>query len=169
MISAFPRYPSLLPSRHPKKAIDNARCLKNPISARRHTATKMRRLHPRQPGARRRGYTTLLSRASQRQTSKSLQSIYIPWLLVRFLIYCPGRSHVFCSFGVALVEFDKGAERRLRLKIDYMIVPIVSLLYLFCFIDRINAGMGPSIPAPRPREGEGGAERHAPGMLMTNT
>jgi hypothetical protein len=38
------------------------------------------------------------------------------------------------------VHFDKKAESRLRLKIDLMIVPTVSLLYLFCFIDRANIG-----------------------------
>jgi hypothetical protein len=44
------------------------------------------------------------------------------------------------SYGVSLIEFDPVAERRLRLKIDLMIVPTVSLLYLFCFIDRANIG-----------------------------
>lgn len=42
--------------------------------------------------------------------------------------------------GRPLVEFDKAAERRLRLKIDLYIVPTVALLYLFCFIDRANIG-----------------------------
>ncbi|KAH6685921.1 major facilitator superfamily domain-containing protein [Plectosphaerella plurivora] len=37
-------------------------------------------------------------------------------------------------------QFDPKAEARLRRKIDRMIVPIVSLLYLFCFIDRANIG-----------------------------
>lgn len=36
--------------------------------------------------------------------------------------------------------FDPKAEARLRRKIDMMIVPIVALLYLFCFIDRANIG-----------------------------
>ena len=31
-------------------------------------------------------------------------------------------------------------ERRLRNKIDLHIVPLVALLYLFCFIDRANIG-----------------------------
>lgn len=44
------------------------------------------------------------------------------------------------SHGVPIFEFDRLAERRLRLKIDYMVVPTVSLLYLFCFIDRSNIG-----------------------------
>lgn len=45
------------------------------------------------------------------------------------------------QYGRALVEFDRAAERRLRLKIDFCIVPTVALLYLFCFIDRANIGM----------------------------
>lgn len=36
--------------------------------------------------------------------------------------------------------FDPKAEARLRRKIDLMIIPTVSLLYLFCFIDRANIG-----------------------------
>lgn len=32
------------------------------------------------------------------------------------------------------------AERTLRLKIDLMVVPTVTLLYLLCFIDRTNIG-----------------------------
>jgi len=43
-------------------------------------------------------------------------------------------------YGVSLVEFDPVAESKLRMKIDLMIVPTVSLLYLFCFIDRANIG-----------------------------
>lgn len=31
-------------------------------------------------------------------------------------------------------------ERKLRLKIDLMVVPTVTLLYLLCFIDRTNIG-----------------------------
>ncbi|KFY30715.1 hypothetical protein V493_01725 [Pseudogymnoascus sp. VKM F-4281 (FW-2241)] len=42
--------------------------------------------------------------------------------------------------GRPLIEFDKAAESKLRLKIDLYIVPTVSLLYLFCFIDRANIG-----------------------------
>jgi hypothetical protein len=45
------------------------------------------------------------------------------------------------QYGRPLVEFDAAAESRLRLKIDLYIVPTVSLLYLFCFIDRANIGM----------------------------
>ncbi|CAI6089377.1 unnamed protein product [Clonostachys chloroleuca] len=43
-------------------------------------------------------------------------------------------------YGHALVEYDPATERRLRNKIDLYIVPIVALLYLFCFIDRANIG-----------------------------
>ncbi|KAI8631161.1 MFS general substrate transporter [Xylariaceae sp. FL1651] len=42
--------------------------------------------------------------------------------------------------GESLVKFDPEAERKLRNKLDYMVVPTVSLLYLFCFIDRTNIG-----------------------------
>ena len=58
-------------------------------------------------------------------------------------------AHTRCSkrgidttnrYGNALVQIDPAAERRLRLKIDFMIVPTVSLLYLFCYIDRANIG-----------------------------
>ncbi|KAJ9142506.1 MFS general substrate transporter [Pleurostoma richardsiae] len=44
------------------------------------------------------------------------------------------------KFGHSLVQIDRAAERRLRTKIDLYIVPTVSLLYLFCFIDRANVG-----------------------------
>jgi sugar phosphate permease len=43
-------------------------------------------------------------------------------------------------YGHALMDFDKKAEARLRMKIDLYIVPTVALLYLFCFIDRANIG-----------------------------
>ncbi|EFQ34547.1 major facilitator superfamily transporter [Colletotrichum graminicola M1.001] len=38
------------------------------------------------------------------------------------------------------LSYDPAVERKLRLKIDLMIVPTVALLYLFCFIDRANIG-----------------------------
>ncbi|KAF5122625.1 putative transporter [Metarhizium anisopliae] len=44
------------------------------------------------------------------------------------------------SLAQGSVVLDPAAERRLRLKIDLFIVPTVSLLYLFCFIDRANLG-----------------------------
>ncbi|THC88420.1 hypothetical protein EYZ11_012130 [Aspergillus tanneri] len=37
-------------------------------------------------------------------------------------------------------RLDKGNERNLRLKTDLFIVPTVSMLWLFCFIDRANIG-----------------------------
>ncbi|KAK4654497.1 hypothetical protein QC762_403310 [Podospora pseudocomata] len=43
-------------------------------------------------------------------------------------------------YGNALIHIDPEAERRLRWKLDLMIVPTVALLYLFCFIDRANIG-----------------------------
>ncbi|AEO59123.1 hypothetical protein MYCTH_2064631 [Thermothelomyces thermophilus ATCC 42464] len=42
--------------------------------------------------------------------------------------------------GQPIVQFDLKAEARLRRKLDLFIVPTVSLLYLFCFIDRANIG-----------------------------
>jgi hypothetical protein len=44
-------------------------------------------------------------------------------------------------YGHSLVHFDPVAERKLLWKIDLYIVPTVSLLYLFCFIDRANIGI----------------------------
>ncbi|KAM0700741.1 hypothetical protein Q7P35_012462 [Cladosporium inversicolor] len=44
------------------------------------------------------------------------------------------------QYGQPLFQFDQAAERKLRLKIDLMIVPTVAMLYLFCFIDRANIG-----------------------------
>jgi MFS family permease len=44
------------------------------------------------------------------------------------------------NYGVALVQFDPQAERKLRNKLDLMLIPTVSILYLFCFIDRANIG-----------------------------
>jgi len=40
---------------------------------------------------------------------------------------------------------DPAAERRLRKKIDLHLIPIVSLLYLLCFIDRANLGTFPPL------------------------
>ncbi|KAI8965144.1 MFS general substrate transporter [Daldinia sp. FL1419] len=44
------------------------------------------------------------------------------------------------SNGGSVTVFSREAERKLRNKIDLMIVPTVSILYLFCFIDRSNIG-----------------------------
>jgi hypothetical protein len=43
-------------------------------------------------------------------------------------------------------EYDRLAERKLRNKIDLMIMPTTCLLYLFCFIDRANIGKLPEPP-----------------------
>lgn len=45
------------------------------------------------------------------------------------------------SYGGESFHFDPKAESRLRRKLDLMLVPTVSVLYLFCFIDRANIGM----------------------------
>ncbi|KAH6975730.1 major facilitator superfamily transporter [Ilyonectria destructans] len=53
------------------------------------------------------------------------------------------REHVdeaFQTLQAPQAHFDADAESRLRKKIDLMILPIVSILYLFCFIDRSNIG-----------------------------
>ncbi|KAF9887520.1 hypothetical protein FE257_010098 [Aspergillus nanangensis] len=39
-----------------------------------------------------------------------------------------------------LPRFDENLERRLRWKIDLYVIPTVTILYLFCFIDRANIG-----------------------------
>ncbi|KAF9775902.1 hypothetical protein IL306_005970 [Fusarium sp. DS 682] len=44
------------------------------------------------------------------------------------------------SIENAQFYIDPKAEDKLRRKIDWMIVPTVCLLYLFCFIDRANVG-----------------------------
>ncbi|KAL1878026.1 hypothetical protein VTK73DRAFT_8250 [Phialemonium thermophilum] len=44
------------------------------------------------------------------------------------------------KYGRPLVQVDPKVEARLRTKIDLFVVPTVSLLYLFCFIDRANIG-----------------------------
>ncbi|KAM5349762.1 hypothetical protein ACJ41O_006267 [Fusarium nematophilum] len=42
--------------------------------------------------------------------------------------------------AVSQPHFDPIAEKKLRRKIDFAIVPFVAVLYLFCFIDRTNIG-----------------------------
>ena len=44
-------------------------------------------------------------------------------------------------YGRSLFTYDRAAESKLRLKIDLYTIPTVSLIYLFCFIDRANIGM----------------------------
>lgn len=55
-------------------------------------------------------------------------------------LYAP-QADVLSSYGQSLVEFDPKAEAKLRWKIDLYVVPTVSILYLFCFIDRANIGL----------------------------
>lgn len=43
-----------------------------------------------------------------------------------------------------LETLDPKAEAKLCREINLMVVPTVSLLYLFCFIDRANIGASPS-------------------------
>ncbi|GAA5901314.1 hypothetical protein JCM6882_007744 [Rhodosporidiobolus microsporus] len=51
------------------------------------------------------------------------------------------RGHVATDkYGRPLVELDPKAETALAHKIDWHILPIVALVYLFCFIDRANIG-----------------------------
>jgi hypothetical protein len=38
-------------------------------------------------------------------------------------------------------EAARKVERKLRTKIDFCVVPTVTLLYLMCFVDRSNIGM----------------------------
>lgn len=64
------------------------------------------------------------------------------------MIHAVGQDQaVTDQYGHVLVEFDRAAERKLRLKIDLYIVPTVALLYLFCFIDRANIGRPSSLAA----------------------
>ncbi|KAK4133686.1 MFS general substrate transporter [Trichocladium antarcticum] len=44
------------------------------------------------------------------------------------------------QFDQSSVQLDPRAEAKLRNKLDMFLVPTVSLLYLFCFIDRANIG-----------------------------
>lgn len=38
------------------------------------------------------------------------------------------------------LTWDEAEERRIRRKLDWHIVPLVTLLYLLCFLDRANVG-----------------------------
>jgi hypothetical protein len=42
--------------------------------------------------------------------------------------------------AVPIDDSLRKVERRLRTKIDFFVVPTVTLLYLLCFIDRTNIG-----------------------------
>jgi hypothetical protein len=72
-----------------------------------------------------------------RQQSKAL-----PRLTSKYSTFSASKPIAYhcLRYGHSLVHFDPVAEARLRMKIDLYIVPTVSLLYLFCFIDRANVG-----------------------------
>jgi len=40
----------------------------------------------------------------------------------------------------AALTWDEAEEQRIRRKLDWHIVPLVTLLYLLCFLDRANVG-----------------------------
>lgn len=49
-------------------------------------------------------------------------------------------SSVQAGSGIIPSKTTSEAESRLRTKTDLHLVPIVAILYLFCFIDRANLG-----------------------------
>ena len=51
-----------------------------------------------------------------------------------------GTVHLLARHGRSLIHIDPKVESTLRLKLDLCIIPTVSMLYLFCFIDRANIG-----------------------------
>ncbi|KAH6954610.1 major facilitator superfamily domain-containing protein [Fusarium avenaceum] len=44
------------------------------------------------------------------------------------------------AHGNPIATFDEAAEKRLRRKIDWCVMPTVTILYLMCFVDRANIG-----------------------------
>ncbi|KAM0749138.1 MFS general substrate transporter [Meredithblackwellia eburnea MCA 4105] len=44
------------------------------------------------------------------------------------------------AHGHSIIHIDPAAEARLRWKMDLHIIPVIALLYLFCFSDRANIG-----------------------------
>lgn len=42
--------------------------------------------------------------------------------------------------GNPIATFDAEAEKKLRRKLDWYIMPSVTILYLMCFVDRANIG-----------------------------
>lgn len=42
--------------------------------------------------------------------------------------------------GKPLIVLDQRQEARLRRKMDLHIVPVISIMYMFCFLDRVNLG-----------------------------
>ncbi|KEY74974.1 hypothetical protein S7711_01321 [Stachybotrys chartarum IBT 7711] len=73
---------------------------------------------------------------SKQADVESAEAKYI--LSTRFMLL--SSSNCLCRIGHDELEFDAQAENKLRLKIDWMILPTVFFLYLFCFIDRANIG-----------------------------
>ena len=49
-----------------------------------------------------------------------------------------GKAVAFDAHGHALIEIDHAAERRLRWKIDLHIIPIVAIMYMWCFLVRCH-------------------------------
>lgn len=39
------------------------------------------------------------------------------------------------------LTWTEDEERKIRRKLDFRVVPLVTLLYLLCFLDRANVGM----------------------------
>lgn len=49
-------------------------------------------------------------------------------------------KHSLAEQGSPFVEIDLAAEKKLVKKLDFYIIPIVMLLYLFSFLDRYGQG-----------------------------
>jgi hypothetical protein len=86
-------------------------------------------------------------KSSKRPHMKPLNEDELPQISEYFTshVLFPTTTYTFFRYGQPLVRFDPAAEAKLLWKIDLYIVPTVSLLYLFCFIDRANIGL--SLPS----------------------
>jgi hypothetical protein len=49
-------------------------------------------------------------------------------------------KHEFDS-ELADLTWSEDEEKKIRRKLDFRVVPLVTLLYLLCFLDRANVGM----------------------------
>lgn len=50
-------------------------------------------------------------------------------------------SNVMVDTATGMADtIDDAAERRLRWKIDFYVIPTAAMLYFLCFIDRVNIG-----------------------------
>jgi hypothetical protein len=79
----------------------------------------------------------------RQETSTTRQSVVSSPLTSKFsylLLFHGMLIKSLSRFGHSLVQIDPKVESRLRTKIDLYIIPTVSLIYLFCFIDRANVG-----------------------------